>query len=71
MTLRMHSAKSIELDFEVDFAADKMRAWFEDRYEWHPVYPFYDQKSGHYERPTNCVHAPGVEPKADGVRTIG
>jgi hypothetical protein len=56
------------LDFEVDFAADKMRAWFQDRYEWHPVYPFYDQQSGDYERPTNCVHAAGVELKADGAK---
>ena len=56
------------LDFEVDFATDKMRAWFQDRYEWHPVYPFYPRKSGDYERPTNCVHAAGVELKADGAK---
>jgi Domain of unknown function (DUF4157) len=56
------------LDFEVDFAAGTLHAWFQDRYEWHPVYPFYKKMAGDYERDTNCVHAAAVELKANGAR---
>jgi hypothetical protein len=51
------------LDFEVDFTAGTLHAWFQDRYEWHPVYPFYKQMPGDYKRDTNCVHAAAVELK--------
>jgi hypothetical protein len=52
------------LDFEVDFTAKTIHAWFMDRYEWHPVYPFYQLMHGDYKRPTNAVHAAAVELKA-------
>jgi Domain of unknown function (DUF4157) len=56
------------LDFEVDFDAGTIHVWFQDRYEWHPVYPFYKKMAGDEERPTNCVHAAAVELKADGAK---
>ena len=54
------------LDFEIDFDAGTVHAWFMDRYEWHPVYPFYERKDGDYVRGTNCVHAAAVELKTTG-----
>ena len=54
------------LDFEVDFDAGTFHAWFQDRYEWHPVYPFYQRMEGDYLRDTNCVHAAAVELKSSG-----
>jgi hypothetical protein len=56
------------LDFEVDFATGTLRAWFQDRYEWHPFYPFYKKMPGDYLRPTNCVHAAAVELKSEGAK---
>jgi hypothetical protein len=57
------------LDFEVDFGAGTLHAWFMDRYEWHPYYPsIYKQMDGDYWRPTNAVHAAAVELKAEGAR---
>jgi hypothetical protein len=56
------------LDFEVDFAAGTIHAWFQDRYEWHPVYPFYSKFSDDVVRETNCVHAAAVELKSDTAR---
>jgi hypothetical protein len=56
------------LDFEVDFAAGTLRAWFQDRYEWHPVYPFYNKFSDDIVRETNCVHAAAVELKSGTAR---
>jgi uncharacterized protein DUF4157 len=56
------------LDFEVDFAAGTIHAWFQDRYEWHPVYSFYKQMPGDFARPTNCVHAAAVELKSEGAK---
>lgn len=56
------------LDFEVDFNAGTLHAWFQDRYEWHPVYPFYEKMSGDYKRPTNAVHAAAVELKSGTAR---
>lgn len=56
------------LDFEIDFAAGTIHAWFQDRYEWHPVYPFYKQMTGDIARPTNCVHAAAVELKREGAK---
>lgn len=55
------------LDIEVDYGARTLHAWFQDRYEWHPVYPFYSALSGDAVRPSNCVHAALVEIKAGGV----
>jgi len=62
------------VDFEVDFSQDTVRVFFQDRYEWHPVYPFYTfigpsaqfPASGDEVRDTNCVHAALVELKASG-----
>jgi len=54
------------VDFQVDFSQDTVRVWFKDRYEWHPVYPFYDLQSGDVVRDTNCVHAALVELKSSG-----
>lgn len=55
------------LDFEVNFAAQTLHAWFQDRYEWHPVYPgLYVHKPGDEVRDTNCVHAALVELKSGG-----
>jgi hypothetical protein len=56
------------LDLEVDFTAGTLHVWFQDRYEWHPVYPFYQKYSGDYLRPTNCVHATAVELKSGDAR---
>jgi hypothetical protein len=56
------------LDVEVDVAAGTVHAWFQDRYEWHPVYPFYTKLAGDVMRETNCVHAASVELKSGGAR---
>jgi hypothetical protein len=56
------------LDFKVDFAAGTLHAWFQDRYEWHPVYPFYSKLAGDSARETNCVHAAAVELKSGTAR---
>jgi hypothetical protein len=56
------------LDFEVDFTAGTLHAWFQDRYEWHPIYPFYKKMDGDYLRDTNCVHAAAVELKSGTAR---
>jgi hypothetical protein len=50
----------------VDFSQDTVRVWFQDRYEWHPAYPFYTVLSGDEVRETNCLHAALVELKASG-----
>jgi hypothetical protein len=62
------------VDFEVDFSQDTVRVFFQDRYEWHPVYPFYSlvgatrdfPGSGDVVRDTNCLHAALVELKSSG-----
>ena len=62
------------VDFEVDFSQDTVRVFFQDRYEWHPVYPFYTfvgptaqfPESGDEVRDTNCLHAALVELKTSG-----
>lgn len=55
------------LDFEVDFDAKTIQAWFQDRYEWHPVYVgLYTVHAGDVARETNCVHAALVELQASG-----
>ncbi len=57
------------LDFEVDFTAGTVHAWFQDRYEWHPVYPgLYTALPGDVARGTNCIHAALVELKSGGAR---
>jgi hypothetical protein len=52
------------LDFEVDEIAGTVHLWFKDRYEFHPVYPFYTRFADDEVRETNCVHAAMVELKA-------
>jgi peptidoglycan hydrolase-like protein with peptidoglycan-binding domain len=54
------------VDFAVDFSQDTVRVWFQDRYEWHPVYPFYTFMDGDGVRETNCLHAALVELKDSG-----
>jgi len=54
------------VDFEVNLGQDAVRVWFQDRYEWHPVYPFYAFKAGDVVRQTNCLHAALVELQASG-----
>ena len=50
------------LDIEVDFDAKTITGWFQDRYEWHPVYAgLYKKWSDDDARETNCVHAALVE----------
>jgi len=57
------------VDFSVDFSDDTVRVWFQDRYEWHPVYPgLYTKLAGDKARPDNCAHAAGVEMKNQGAR---
>lgn len=57
------------LDFAVNFAAGTVHVWFQDRYEWHPVYPgLYTQFPDDVARSTNCIHAAMVELKAGGAR---
>jgi hypothetical protein len=56
-----------QLDFEVDFDRGTIHVWFQDRYEWHPVYPgLYTQFPDDIARETNCVHAAFVELKSSG-----
>lgn len=56
------------MDFEADHSLGTVHVWFQDRYEFHPVYPFYKQfptdTVGGKPRQTNCVHAAAVELKA-------
>jgi len=55
------------LDFEVNYATNTLHAWFQDRYEWHPVYPgLYAMLPGDVARETNCVHAALVELQSTG-----
>ena len=50
------------LDIEVDFDAKTITGWFQDRYEWHPVYAgLYKKWPDDDARETNCVHAALVE----------
>jgi hypothetical protein len=64
------------VDFQVDFSKDAVRVWFQDRYNWHPFYPFYDvigptrefPDSGDFRRPNNSVHAAMVEMKDKGAK---
>lgn len=57
------------VDFELDFDLDECTVWFQDRYEWHPVYQgLYDLKNGDEARHTNCVHAAFVEMQLEGAR---
>jgi hypothetical protein len=55
------------LDVEVDFDAKTVTAWFQDRYEWHPVYAgLYKKFPDDDARETNCVHAALVELQSSG-----
>ena len=55
------------LDYEVDRAGNSLRVWFQDRYEWHPVYEqLYDRQLGDRIRNDNCLHAAMVEMKLEG-----
>ena len=50
------------LDVEIDFDAKTITGWFQDRYEWHPVYAgLYKKFPDDDARETNCVHAALVE----------
>ena len=54
------------VEYEVDRSTDLIHVWFIDRYEWHPVGYGYTSYPGDSERPTNCLHAAGVEAKLWG-----
>src|SRR5262249_2973829 len=55
------------LDFEADVGARTVRVWFQDRYEWHPVYPrLYSKFVDDDYRPSNPLHAAFVEMKDQG-----
>jgi hypothetical protein len=57
------------VDFSVDFSDDTVWVWFQDRYEFHPVYPgLYPAASGDFVRGDNCIHAAAVEMKSQGAR---
>jgi len=63
------------MDYEVDTSTRSVHVWFQDRYEWHPVYPgLYSEfpsdtaAVGGMARPSNCVHAAAVELKAGKAR---
>jgi hypothetical protein len=58
------------VDFSVDFSDDTVRVWFQDRYEFHPVYPglYLPKQSDDFVRGDNCVHAAAVEMKSQGAR---
>ena len=57
------------LEFEVDFDSDTIHVWFQDRYEFHPVYPgLYVKFADDEVRPTNCLHAALVELKSSSAR---
>jgi hypothetical protein len=60
------------LDIEVDFDAGTVHVWFQDRYEWHPVYPgLYSKFADDSPRETNCVHAAMVELKSGWPASVG
>lgn len=54
------------MDFELDEIEGTIHLWFKDRYDFHPVYPFYTHFADDVVRDTNCVHAALVELKAHG-----
>jgi hypothetical protein len=55
------------LDVEIDWAAGTLHGWFQDRYEWHPVYSgLYRKFPDDDARETNCVHAALVELQSSG-----
>jgi hypothetical protein len=55
------------VDFSVDFSDDTVRVWFQDRYEFHPVYSgLYQKFPDDVVRDDNCVHAAAVEMKSQG-----
>ncbi|MFI6603637.1 SpvB/TcaC N-terminal domain-containing protein [Nonomuraea sp. NPDC050536] len=62
------------VDWEYNFGTRKVQVWFQDRYEWHPVYQdaakkdIYSRFDDDGRRPTNCIHAAMVEMKAHGAR---
>jgi hypothetical protein len=57
------------IDIEFDFDLDECTVWFQDRYEWHPVYEgLYDRQAGDNPRSTNCIHAAFVEMKKEGAQ---
>jgi len=57
------------LEWEVDFDAGVVHVFFQDVYEWHPVYNgIYTKMPGDERRNTNPVHAAFVEMKLEGAR---
>jgi hypothetical protein len=57
------------VDFSVDFSDDTVRVWFQDRYDFHPVFPgLYRSEPGDFKRGDNCIHAAAVEMKSQGAK---
>ena len=55
------------LEWEVDFDANVVHVFFQDVYEWHPVYDgLYVKMPGDARRNSNPVHAAFVEMKLEG-----
>jgi RHS repeat-associated protein len=66
----MNSFGAIDrLDWRLDAESGTVYVWFQDRYEWHPVYPgLYTSFNDDTRRDTNCFHAAMVEEKAYGAQ---
>jgi hypothetical protein len=55
------------VDYEADLVGGNLTVWFQDRYEWHPVYPgLYSKFPDDEIRPSNGIHAAFVEMKSQG-----
>ncbi|WP_051367030.1 SpvB/TcaC N-terminal domain-containing protein [Hamadaea tsunoensis] len=56
-----------QVDWSYNLDTGKVQVWFQDRYEWHPVYKgLYDRFADDDVRETNCIHAALVEMKSQG-----
>jgi hypothetical protein len=59
-----------KVDILADLAAGTFRVWFQDRYEFHPMYPglFLPECKDGKPRNTNFAHAAGVQMKLEGAK---
>jgi hypothetical protein len=66
----LRGAHWIASTYEADFGKKSLKAWFMDRYEFHPVYPgmHLPQYPDDERRYSNIVHAAAVELKAGTAR---
>jgi|SRR5262245_2129818 len=55
------------VDYEADLLGRNLTVWFQDRYEWHPIYSgLYTNFPDDDIRPSNGLHAAFVEMKSEG-----